>query len=195
MCQHSLFAWASTLGFSYIRGEQDWSAGHPVKCSVESCFLFWGFFFPFFILFFLLEEICHHQSWEADGIPRSGCWDPPKLQKLLTKPPVLGGKISNSRCDTGTPLPKVLFPTLSLTKPSLFLKPPEPNRPDFCTFCVLLVFALCFWMTAWCEAALFSGKQSCHCLVHVQLLPEPWKLHVASLLRPDNSTSIAWAII
>lgn len=52
--------------------------------------------------------------------------------------------ISNPTSGTGIPLPKVLLPTLSLIKPSLFLELPVPDRLDFCTFCVLLVFALCF---------------------------------------------------
>lgn len=154
-----------------------------------------GVFFPFFSTFPSPWRHLPPSELRSRWDPKEWVLGSTKASEAPDKTPSLGGKISNSRCGTGTPLPKVLFPTLSLTKPSLFLKPPEPNRPGFCTSCVLLVFALCFWMTAWCEAALFSGKQSCHCLVHMQLLPEPWKLHVASLLHPDNSTSIAWAII
>lgn len=150
MCQHSLFAWASTLAFSYIKGKQDGSADHPVKCSEESCLLFWDFFFPHFFSTFpspwrdlpLLEM---RSRWD----PKEWVLGPTKASEAPDKTPSPRRGISNSTGGTGTPLPKVLLLTLSLTKSSLFLELPEPNRLDFFTFCVLLA-ALCFWISAWC---------------------------------------------
>lgn len=137
------------------------------------CFEIFFFLPPFFFYFsFSLKRDAITGAEKQVGSQGEWVLGPTKTSEAPNKTPSPRRGNSNPMDGTGTPLPKVFLPTLSPIKPSLFLELPEPNRLDFCTFCVLLVFALCFSISMWCQAALFSGKQCCHCLVHVQLLPQ-----------------------